>query len=197
MEKTNVNISLVGVGGQGILLVSHLVAAAAMREGFDVKKSEVHGMSQRGGSVTSQVRFGEKVFSPILCDGESDILVAFERTEALRHAGLVKPTGRVLVNDMDIVPVGVSMGSVPPAENLDARVAALPGVMRIAALPLALEAGNARCANVVLAGALASWLPMARESWEEAIRARLPEKLHAVNLKAFDLGFAAASGEAK
>jgi len=193
MEKQSCNISLVGVGGQGILLVSHLVATAAMLEGFDVKKSEVHGMSQRGGSVTSQVRFGEKVFSPILCDGESDVLVAFERTEALRYARLVKPDGRVLVNDMDIVPIGVSNGSVPAAEDLNARVAALPGVMRVAALPLALEAGNARCANVVLAGALSSLLPMKRESWERAIRSRLPEKLHAVNLAAFDLGFAAAT----
>ena len=192
MSKGMWNISLVGVGGQGIILTSDVLARAAMISGYDVKKSEIHGMSQRGGSVISQVRFGEKVHSPIVADGTSDVLVAFERVEALRWARLAKPDGRVLVNRADIVPVTVSSGMQPAPQRVEERLAELPGLVLVDAAPLAAEAGNPRTANLVIAGALSRLLPLEEAAWTEAIRIRLPEKLHGPNLKAFALGRGAA-----
>ena len=182
------NVSLVGVGGQGILLTSDILALAAMHAGFDVKKSEIHGMSQRGGSVISQVRFGPKVFSPIIPDGESDILVSFERTEALRYAHLAKPGAKILVNDMERIPVTVSSGLQPPARDVARRLAAYPGLMLIAANPLSVKAGNLRAANLVLVGALSTLVPFDEEHWQAAMRDRIPAKLLDVNLRAFALG---------
>jgi indolepyruvate ferredoxin oxidoreductase beta subunit len=185
------NVSLVGVGGQGILLTSDILALAAMHAGLDVKKSEIHGMSQRGGSVISQVRFGTKVFSPIIPDGESDILVSFERTEALRYAHLAKPGAKILVNDMERIPVTVSSGLQPPARDVAQRLAAYPGLMLLAANPLAVQAGNLRAANVVVMGALSTLVPFDEHHWQAALRERIPEKLLDVNLRAFELGRAA------
>jgi indolepyruvate ferredoxin oxidoreductase beta subunit len=185
------NVSLVGVGGQGILLTSDILALAAMHAGLDVKKSEIHGMSQRGGSVISQVRFGTKVCSPIVPDGESDILVAFERTEALRYAHLAKPGAKILVNDMERIPVTVSSGLQPPARDVNQRLAAYPGLMLINANPLAVKAGNLRAANVVVMGALSTLVPFDEEHWQAAMRQRIPTELLDVNLRAFDLGRAA------
>ncbi len=182
------NISLVGVGGQGILLTSDILALAAMHAGYDVKKSEIHGMSQRGGSVISQVRFGEKVFSPIIPDGASDVLVSFERMEALRWAHLAKPEAKILVNDMDRIPVTVSSGLQPAAKNVSGRLAAYPGLLLVDANPLAEEAGNLRAANLVMAGALSTLVPFEVEHWIAAIRGRIPGKLLDVNLRAFELG---------
>lgn len=185
------NVSLVGVGGQGILLTSDVLALAALHAGYDVKKSEIHGMSQRGGSVISQVRFGAKVFSPIIPDGESDILVSFERTEALRFAHLAKPGATILVNDMERIPVTVSSGLQPPIQDADQRLAAYPGLVLLDANPLALKAGNLRAANVVLVGALSTLVPFDEEHWQAALRERIPAKFLDVNLRAFDLGRAA------
>ena len=182
------NVSLVGVGGQGILLTSDILAMAAMHAGYDVKKSEVHGMSQRGGSVISQVRFGPKVYSPIIPDGESDVLVSFERTEALRWAHLARPGAKIIVNNMDRIPVSVSSGLQPAAQNVDARLAAYPGLILIEANPLATEAGNLRTANVVVMGALSKQVPLEEEHWQAAMRERIPAKLLDVNLRAFALG---------
>ena len=182
------NVSLVGVGGQGILLTSDILALAAMHAGLDVKKSEIHGMSQRGGSVISQVRFGTKVFSPIIPDGESDILVSFERTEALRYAHLAKPGAKILVNDMERIPVTVSSGLQPPVKDIEKRLAAYPGLKLIDANPLAEKAGNLRTANLVLVGALSTWVPFDEEHWQAAMRERIPAKLLDVNLRAFALG---------
>ena len=182
------NVSLVGVGGQGILLTSDILALAAMHAGLDVKKSEIHGMSQRGGSVISQVRFGTKVFSPIIPDGESDILVSFERTEALRYAHLAKPGAKILVNDMERIPVTVSSGLQPAAKDVDRRLAAYPGLMLIDANPLSIKAGNIRAANLVLVGALSTLVPFDEHHWQAAMRERIPAKLLDVNLRAFDLG---------
>ena len=187
------NVSLVGVGGQGILLTSDILALAAMHAGLDVKKSEIHGLSQRGGSVISQVRFGTKVFSPISPDGESDILVSFERTEALRYAHLAKPGAKILVNDMERIPVTVSSGLQPAAKNVAKRLAAHPGLMLIDANPLAVKAGNIRAANLVLVGALSTLVPFDEHHWQAAMRERIPAKLLDVNLRAFDLGRAAVS----
>ena len=185
------NVSLVGVGGQGILLTSDVLALAAMHAGLDVKKSEIHGMSQRGGSVISQVRFGDKVFSPIIPDGASDILVSFERTEALRWAHLAKPGAKIVVNDMERIPITVSSGLQPPAKDVDKRLAAYPGLLLIAANPLAEQAGNLRAANVVVMGALSTLVPFDEEHWQAAMRERIPAKLLDVNRRAFALGRAA------
>ena len=182
------NVSLVGVGGQGILLTSDILAIAAMHAGLDVKKSEIHGMSQRGGSVISQVRFGAKVHSPIIPDGQSDVLVSFERTEALRYAHLAKPGAKILVNDMERIPVTVSSGLQAPVQDADRRLAAYPGLTLIDANPLAIQAGNLRAANVVLVGALSTFVPFDEEHWQAALRERIPAKLLDVNLRAFALG---------
>ena len=185
------NVSLVGVGGQGILLTSDVLALAAMHAGLDVKKSEIHGMSQRGGSVISQVRFGARVHSPIIPDGQSDVLVSFERTEALRYAHLAKPGAKILVNDMDRIPVTVSSGLQAPVQDADRRLAAYPGLKLIDANPLAIKAGNLRAANVVLMGALSAFVPFDEEHWQAALRERIPAKLLEVNLRAFAAGRAA------
>lgn len=185
------NVSLVGVGGQGILLTSDVLALAAMHAGLDVKKSEIHGMSQRGGSVISQVRFGARVHSPIVPEGESDILVSFERTEALRWAHLARPGAKILVNDMERIPVTVSSGLQPPAKDVDRRLAAYPGLILLDANPLAIQAGNLRAANVVLMGALSKLVPFDEHHWQTALRERIPAKLLDVNLRAFALGRAA------
>jgi indolepyruvate ferredoxin oxidoreductase, beta subunit len=186
--KTLFNVSLVGVGGQGILLTSDILALAAMNAGLDVKKSEIHGMSQRGGSVISQVRFGTKVHSPIIPDGQSDVLVSFERTEALRYAHLAKPGAMVLVNNMERIPVTVSSGLQPAAKDVEKRLHAYPGLILIDANPLAVKAGNLRAANLVLVGALSTLVPFDEEHWQAAMRERIPAKLLDVNLRAFALG---------
>ncbi len=163
-----------------------------MHAGLDVKKSEIHGMSQRGGSVISQVRFGAKVHSPIIPDGQSDVLVSFERTEALRYAHLAKPGAKILVNDMDRIPVTVSSGLQAPVQDADRRLAAYPGLKLIDANPLAIKAGNLRAANIVLLGALSAFAPFGEEHWQSALRERIPAKLLDVNLRAFAAGRAAA-----
>lgn len=190
-----VSISLVGVGGQGILLTSEILARTAVLAGFDVKKTEVHGMAQRGGSVISQIRYGRKVFSPIIPDGGSDVLVAFERMEALRWRPLLKPEGRAVVSTFDIVPVTVSSGQQPAVEDIDAKLDALyPGLVRVDAQGLAVAAGNARTANMVIAGVLSRLLDFDAEAWQAALRERIPAKLLDVNLKAFESGARAVGG---
>jgi indolepyruvate ferredoxin oxidoreductase, beta subunit len=182
------NVSVVGVGGQGILLTSDILSLAAMHAGFDVKKSEIHGMSQRGGSVVSQVRFGETVHSPIIPDGASDVLVSFERTEALRYIHLAKPGARILVNNMERIPVTVSSGLQPPARDVEQRLAAHPGLMLLEANPLAEQAGSIRTANLVVVGALSTLVPFEEDHWQSAMRERIPAKLLEVNRRAFALG---------
>ena len=186
------SITLVGVGGQGTILTSDLLALAAMHAGFDVKKSEIHGMSQRGGSVVSQVRYGDLVRSPIIPEGATDVLVAFERNEALRFAHLLKPGGLLLVNDTERIPVTVSSGQQPPVERLSERLAAYPGLHLVPADRIAAEVGNVRTANVVLVGALSKLLDaIPDEAWQSALRQRVPRKVLDVNLSAFAAGRAA------
>jgi indolepyruvate ferredoxin oxidoreductase beta subunit len=183
-----VNISLVGVGGQGILLTSDILAKTAALAGFDVKKSEIHGMAQRGGSVISQVRFGDKVFSPIIPDGASDLLVSFERMEALRWRHLLAPDGKVLVNDLNLTPVTVSSGQQPAVEDLGGKLAAeYPHAHYINAQAIAESLGNIRAMNMVVAGAVSLLTPFAAETWQQAMRERIPAKLLDVNLKAFEV----------
>ncbi|MBO7167015.1 MAG: 2-oxoacid:acceptor oxidoreductase family protein [Kiritimatiellae bacterium] len=183
------NVSLVGVGGQGILLTAELLARAAAIEGLDVKKSEIHGMSQRGGSVVSSVRFGEKVYSPIIPEGQSDILVAFDRLEALRWGHVLKPGGRALLNKLDLEPITVTSGQQKPVENFEDRLKeAIPLAYYIDALDIAKKIGNERTMNMVIAGALSKFTPFSVDSWISALTERLPEKLVEVNLVAFAQG---------
>jgi indolepyruvate ferredoxin oxidoreductase beta subunit len=189
MIKQTMNVSLVGVGGQGILLTSDVLAKTAALAGLDVKKSEIHGMAQRGGSVISQVRFGEKVYSPIIPDGASDLLVSFERLEALRWRHLLAPGGRVLINDMNLTPITVSSGQQPAVPDLDARLKAeYPAAVFIDAMALAKALGNTRTMNMVIAGAISRLTPFGAEQWERAIRERVPAKLIDLNIKAFEAG---------
>lgn len=193
------NVSLVGVGGQGILLTADLLAKTAAIAGLDVKKSEIHGMAQRGGSVISQVRFGSEVASPIIQEGTSDILVSFDKLEALRWAHLLAKGGKALVNDMYLVPVTVSSGQQPAVEDLDGRLAkAFRDAVRIDAATIAeRDAGNGRTMNMVLAGALSALTPFKEREWLKALEEILSgpkAKLLEVNKKAFALGRKAAMG---
>ena len=192
-----VNVSLVGVGGQGIILTADLLAETAAIAGFDVKKSEIHGMAQRGGSVTSQVRFGESVASPIIQERTADVLVAFDKLEALRNAGILAPGGTAFVNDVYLTPVTVSTGQQPDVADLDGRLRkAFKKLVLVDAMKVATEqAGNARTMNMVLAGALSALCPFGEELWIQAMTEMLSgpkAKLLEVNKKAFALGRAAA-----
>ena len=191
-----VNVSLVGVGGQGIILTADILAKTAAIAGMDVKKSEIHGMAQRGGSVTSQVRFGTSVASPIIQEGTADILVAFDKIEALRSSGVLAKDGTAVVNDLCLVPVTVSSGQQPPVEDLDGRVKkTFRQLVLVDASAIASgEIGNARTMNMVLAGALSALCPFKEELWLKAMAEMLSgpkAKLLDVNKKAFALGRAA------
>lgn len=187
--NTVINVSLVGVGGQGILLTSEVLARTAALAGLDVKKSEVHGMAQRGGSVISQVRFGARVYSPIVPDGGTDVLVAFERLEALRWRPLLAPEGRAVINTQDLAPVTVSSGQQPGVADMDERIRTLyPGALLVDAAGLAARLGQVRATNMVLAGALSRFLPFDLSTWRSAMQARVPAKLLDLNLRAFDAG---------
>lgn len=188
METTNVN--LVGVGGQGILLTADVLARTAAAAGLDVKKSEIHGMSQRGGSVSSQVRFGENVLSPIIPAGETDILVAFDEVEAIRAFPSVRPGGKALVDRCYLVPITVSSGQAPAPEDPSKTLEKLFGtnLIRIDAGKIALAVGNKRTANMAIAGALSRLLPFPLEAWLEAMRGRIPAKLLDINIAAFEAG---------
>lgn len=184
-----INIALVGVGGQGTLLASEVISRAAMLSGFDVKKSEVHGMAQRGGSVVSQVRIGEKVYSPLIPDGETDFLVSFEMLESLRYADTLAPGAFALINRQIITPVTVSSGQQPWIEDIDERISkAFPKVKIVDALSIARELGNIRTVNMVMAGALSCLLDLSLASWEQAINELVPPRLREVNLQAFAAG---------
>ena len=192
-----VNVSLVGVGGQGIILTADLLAKTAAIAGYDVKKSEIHGMAQRGGSVTSQVRFGKEVASPIIQEGTADILVSFDKLEAIRNVGILAKTGTALVNDLYLVPVTVSSGQQKSVADLDGKVKkAFKKLVLVDAMKVATEeVGNGRTMNMVIAGALSALCPFKESEWLKALEALLSgpkAKLLEVNKKAFQLGRAAA-----
>ncbi len=197
MTKT-LNISLVGVGGQGTLLASEILCRVALLGGKDVKKSEVHGMAQRGGSVVSQVRIGEKVYSPLIAVGETDILVSFEKLEALRHAHFLSAEGMALVNDQEIVPVTVSSGQAQWPEDLDAMLdKAFPRLKLVPALEMALELGSARVVNVVMIGALSNFLDIEEAIWRQAVGDLVKPQYLELNLKAFEAGRKTCSASAE
>jgi indolepyruvate ferredoxin oxidoreductase beta subunit len=182
-EVTNVFIA--GVGGQGILLASEILSEVALSRGLDVKKSEVHGMAQRGGAVVSHVRFGEKVYSPVIAEREAHLLVSFEKMEALRWIRYLADDGTVIVNDQEIVPSGLEEYPDGLGDEIRSRV---PDALFLDALALAKEAGNARAVNTVMLGAFSNYLDFSEDDWKKAIEKRVPKKTIDVNLKAFELG---------
>lgn len=185
------SVILAGVGGQGTILTARILIRGVMSRGYDVKMSEIHGMSQRGGSVSTIIRMGQKVDSMICDPGTADVLVAFEAMEALRNQQFLREGGRLFVNDETITPVPVNIGNATMPQNVDQRLDAL-GATRMNAGAIAREAGSPRSTNVVLVGALSTALPFSREEWEDAIRRRVPPKTVDANLKAFALGREAA-----
>ncbi len=189
---TRVSFLLAGVGGQGTILASDVLAAVGLQMGYDVKKSEVHGMAQRGGSVTSHVRWDAKVYSPLIGQGEADVLVAFEKLETLRHIEMLRPGGVVLVNDYAIPPLSVSSGvdQYPDDERINAVLHAVtPNHYLVPAIGVAESLGNARVNNVVLLGALSHFFPnVPVETWLEAVRERVPVKFVKLNQRAFLAG---------
>lgn len=184
------SVMICGVGGQGILLASDLLSQAILATGMDVKKSEVHGMSQRGGTVISNVRFGEKVFSPLIGKGEADIILAFEKLESLRQLPFLKPKGAIIINDFAISPLPVACGLAEYPLNVIATIKdTVADTTVIAGLSLAKKAGSTRSMNVLLLGALAKKLDIDKKTWLEVVKKRVPEKTWEVNRRAFELGF--------
>lgn len=185
-----VNVLLVGVGGQGTILASKVLALAAQKAGYDIKVSEIHGMAQRGGSVVTQVRLGEKVFSPLIAQGGADVLLAFEKLEGLRLLPYLKTCGTIIINDQEIpsVPVLVGAAEYPPNIIEYVRSVATNTVV-VDALDIAVKCGNPKAANVVLLGVMARNLPIEREVWEKALAERVPDRLLEVNKAAFAAGY--------
>jgi len=189
MSQQITNILLVGVGGQGILLASEILSEAAMLAGFDVKKSEIHGMSQRGGSVVSHVRYGTKVFSPIVPEGEGDILFGFELMETVRSLPLLKPGGTVVANDLQISPPAVLMGQEVYPESLAELIKAqFQDFLLVDGQHMATDAGNVKAANTVLLGAVSKRLSIPEDYWLKALEKMVPVKALEVNKRAFQMG---------
>lgn len=183
------NILMAGVGGQGTLLASEILSEVLMQAGYDVKKAEVHGMAQRGGSVISHVRFGKKVFSSIIPEGEADVLFGFELLETYRYLPLVKREGAIVVNNLSIAPPSVALGLREYPQDIDKKLKAHCANLRIVdGLALAEQAGNARTVNTVLLGALSNTLQPSHKQWVAAIKSLVPSRFLDVNLKAFELG---------
>ena len=188
------NTLFAGVGGQGIILASEVLAQVCLEAGLDVKQSEVHGMAQRGGSVTSHVRYGEKVNSPTIELGTADFLVSFEAVECLRWIGYLKPDGVAFVNTQQIQPITVASGAATYPDDMSERLRnAHPNVIQMDAVSLAQEAGSLRTVNVVMLGALATRMPFEIGAWEGCIRNRVPPKTLEINLAALKAGQDAAT----
>ncbi len=188
MKTTSVMI--VGVGGQGSLLASKLLGRLLVDEGYDVKVSEVHGMSQRGGSVVTYVRFGQKVYSPIVTDGEADIIISFEKLEAARYARYLKEGGRIVVNTQQIDPMPVIIGAAQyPEKVLDELLEKGVNIDALDALSLAEIAGSAKAVNIVLMGKAARYFDIPYDRWITAIENTVAPKFVEMNKKAFDLGY--------
>ena len=183
------NVMIVGVGGQGSLLASKLLGRLLLNRGYDIKVSEVHGMSQRGGSVVTYVRFGDKVYSPVIDKGQADYIVSFELLEAARWTEYLKPGGKIITNTQQVNPMPVIIGAAQYPENLaDKMVAAGIDLDAIDALTLAEQAGSSKAVNLVLMGRLARYFDISEEEWMAAIEASVPAKFLEMNQKAFNLG---------
>lgn len=187
--KQNINILIIGVGGQGILFASEILSEVILKAGYDVKKSEVHGMAQRGGSVSSHVRFGEKVYSPLIQEGKADILLAFEPAEALRWIHFVKKEGFVLVNENQLIPPIASIkGYAYPNQPVKKLTSQFGSVNSVNADILAEKLGNVKIANMILLGMLSKKLDIPESFWIECIQHRVPVGTTDINQKAFQIG---------
>ena len=187
-----VNIMIVGVGGQGSLLASKLLGRLLVDEGYDVKVSEVHGMSQRGGSVVTYVRYGERVYSPLITEGEADFIVSFEKLEAARWASCLRKGGRIITNSQQIDPMPVIIGNAEYPEGILDELADKGVALEVIdALSVALEAGSAKAVNIVLMARLAKYLDIPYGKWIEAIGNTVAPKFREMNEKAFSLAYGA------
>lgn len=187
-EKTK-NIMIVGVGGQGTLLASKLLGRLLVSKGYDVKVSEVHGMSQRGGSVVTYVRYGEKVYSPIIDKGQADVILSFELLEAARYTEYLAKDGRIITNTQQINPMPVIIGAAEYPEELVSKIRAKGiDLDAIDALKAAVEAGSSKAVNIVLLGRLSKYFDFTEEEWMKAIEESVPEKFIDMNKKAFAAG---------
>lgn len=183
------NIMVVGVGGQGTLLTSRIIGKTALKAGFDVKLSEVHGMAQRGGSVVTFVRFGQKVNEPVVEEGSADIIIAFERLEALRYAHFLKKDGVMVVNDCRIDPMTVVIGAAEYPENILETLKNEHTVYTIDGGAIAKELGNSKVLNSVVLGLSAKHIGFTKEEWLDVVKTTVPAKTIEINEKAFMLGY--------
>lgn len=188
MKRDAFNIVICGVGGQGIILASNVLCHTAFVEGFDVKKSEVHGMAQRGGSVITHVRIGDKVYSPLIEQGNSDIVLAFEKLEAMRYIHYLKKNGTAIVNDRKILPMSVLTGAASYPENIKANLKRHGEIYYVDAEKVALELGNIRTVNIILLGVLSCFLGFKKKSWKASITKNVKKRFVALNLAAFSKG---------
>lgn len=190
MANQTTSIMIVGVGGQGTLLASRVLGNLMLAQGYDVKVSEVHGMSQRGGSVVTYVRYGDVVHSPIVTEGEADVIIAFEELEAYRWMPYLKKDGTLVVNKQNIMPMPVITGAASYPTDIIAEISKkYKNTIAVDALALALECGNAKATNIVLLGVLAANMDVEKKLWLDAIRATVPSKFLELNITAFEAGY--------
>lgn len=189
MANDTKNIMIVGVGGQGTLLTSRILGGITVAAGYDVKLSEVHGMAQRGGSVVTFVRYGEKVAEPIVEEGQADVLIAFEMLEALRYAHYLKKDGAIVVNEHRIDPITVVTGMANYPENVLEILESEHKVFKVNAMEAALKLGNAKVFNIIVLGVAARHMDFSKEAWLDVIEKTVPPKTVEINKKAFLLGF--------
>ena len=189
MANNTKNIMIVGVGGQGTLLTSRILGGITVEAGYDVKLSEVHGMAQRGGSVVTFVRYGEKVAEPIVEEGCADVLIAFEKLEALRYAHFLKKDGAIVVNDHRIDPITVVTGAAQYPENIIEDLEKEYNVYKVNAMDEALKLGNSKVFNIIVLGVAAKHMDFSKEDWLSVIEKTVPAKTVEINKKAFLLGY--------
>lgn len=182
------NILLVGVGGQGTILASKILSEGLTQAGYDVKMSEIHGMSQRGGNVSTQIRFGEKVYSPIVGKGEADVIVAFEKMEALRWIEYLKKGGKMVINDFEIPSVPIQQGIATYPEGILEELIHKANVSVFKAGEIAVQLGNSKTMNIVLLGALTKAMNIPGIDWEEVIKSNVKKGFEEINIKAFRAG---------
>ena len=183
------NILLVGVGGQGTILASKILSEGLVEAGYDVKMSEIHGMSQRGGNVSTQIRYGKKVYSPIVGKGEADVIVAFEKMEALRWIEYLRADGKMVINDYEIPSVPILMGNAEYPQGILEELSQKASILVIKAAEIAEELGNSKAMNIVLLGALVNAMKVEGVDWKKTIKNNVKKGFEELNLKAFEVGY--------